>query len=259
MDDERKAVLERVARGELSPAEAAALLDDMDEPAGTQTPGAPPAGTRLERATRIRVIGTMGRTDIMGDPGVQEAVADGPHVARRDGDTLVIETDISEVDAPFSGFYFSWRGRQAARRRYRWNLGEHQPLFVRVNPELPVDVEAQAGSITIRNVHAPIRADVQAGSVRIEDFRGPLDLTGQAGSVRAEGVIDRGTSKIRCHAGSVRLHLARGSSVRVAARSTLGSVRFNAERTPGPWVVGAGEGELDIEATMGSVRVTTDQ
>ena len=258
MDEDKKAVLERVARGELSPAEAAALLEELDAPEAARAAGAPPAGPRFERATRIRIIGTMGRTDIIGDRGVQEAVADGPHAARREGDTLVIESD-PEMEPPFSGFYFSWRGRQAARRRYRWNMGDHAPLFVRVNPELPLEVEGQAGSTSIRDVHGPIRADVQAGSMRIEGFRGPIDLTGQAGSVRAEGVIDHGTSQIKCHAGSVRLHLGRGSSVRVSARSTLGSVRFNAEKSLGPWVIGAGEGELDIEATMGSVRVTSDQ
>ena len=256
MEDKRKAVLERVARGELSPAEAAALLEQMEAPQASSAVGAPPVGTGFERATKVRVVGTMGRTDIIGDPGVQEAIADGPHLARREGDTLIIESDIIG-DSPLSGFYFSWRGRPT-RRRYGWNVGEHQPLFVRVNPDLPIDVEGQAGSINIRNVHAPIRADVQAGGLRIEGFHGPIDLTGHAGSVRAEGVIDRGTSQIRCHAGSVRLHLSRGSSVRVSAQATLGSVKFNNERSPGPWVVGAGDGELTIEATMGSVRVTSD-
>jgi hypothetical protein len=261
MEDHRKAVLERVARGELSPSDAAALLEQMEAPQAQarQTEGAPPpGGAGFERATRVRVIATMGRTDIIGDPGVQEAIADGPHVARRDGDTLVIESD-TELEGPFSGFYFSWRGRPTPRRRYGWNAGDHRPLLVRVNPNLPIDVEGQAGSINIRNVHAPIRADVQAGGLRIEDFSGPIDLTGNAGSVRAEGVIDRGASQIRCHAGSVRLHLRQGSSVRVSAHATLGSVRFNHDRSPGPWVVGGGDGQLTIEATMGSVRVTSDQ
>jgi len=131
------------------------------------------------------------------------------------------------------------------------------PLRVRVNPDLPLEVESQAGKLTIRGVHAPIRAEVQAGSTDIVDFRGPLDLSVQAGSVRARGRLDHGASRIRCEAGGVRIRLERGSSVRVSARATLGKVQFDNDGSE-PWVIGGGEGTLDISATMGSVRVTTD-
>jgi hypothetical protein len=281
MDDERRAVLERVARGELSPAEAASLLEHMESrPAGSPTaveepndwaadwsrdprwsqPEAPPPPSPEGRAARIRVVRTIGTADIIGDPSVSEAVAEGPHVARREGDTLVIEGQEGH-DFGMSDFSFDWhdRGRhRSTHRRSRRRMGDWYPLRVRVNPDLPLEIEAQAGKLRVRGVHAPIRGSVQAGSTDIVDFRSPLDLTVQAGSVSARGRLDTGASRIRCEAGSVRMRLERGSSVRVTARNTLGKIVFDHGDPREPWVIGAGEATLDIDATMGVVAVSTD-
>jgi|SRR5215467_7029814 len=278
MSDERKAVLERVARGELSPAEGAALLEEMEAQAATSPPTddprdwtadwaretdwAPPqqAGPVGERAARVRVVRAIGTADIIGDPTVVEAVADGPHTARREGDTLVIEGEEDPFGVP--GFHFAWAGG-GPRPYRRWRhhrgfpFGDRMPLRVRVNPDLPLEVESQAGKLTIRGVHGPIRAEVQAGSTDIVDFRSPLDLSVQAGSVRARGRLDHGASRIRCEAGGVRIRLEHGSSVRVSARTTLGKVQFDNDGSD-PWVIGSGEGTMEISATMGSVRVMSD-
>jgi hypothetical protein len=275
MEDQRRAVLERVARGELSPADAASLLEDLEskerpapeadprdwaadwapEPGGT----APAPAASGAQAARVRVVRTIGVADIIGDPTVREAVAEGPHVARREGDTLVIEGQDDGFGVP--GFTFDWAGRRRPRRFHahrglRW--GDISPLRVRVNPDLPLDVDAQAGRLRIRGVHGPIRANVQAGGTDISDFRSPLDLSVQAGSVTARGRLEGGASRVHCDAGSVRIHLERGSSVRVTAHNTLGKVVFDSADSRAPWVVGGGDGTLDIDATMGSVRVTAD-
>jgi hypothetical protein len=282
MENERRAVLERVARGELTPAEAAALLEDMESNQPGSTPespaadwsrpsgwenwntsagpapgGGPPTATVTgERAARIRVIRAIGKAEIIGDPTVHEAVAEGPHTARRQGDTLIIERD--EGDWALGAFQFNFRGRHPRPPRPRhFHWGDMMPLRVRVNPDLALEVEAQAGKLTIRGVNGPIRADVQAGSTDIDGFRSPIELSSQAGSVRARGRLDHGRSRISCEAGSVRLHLEQGSSVRVSARTTLGKVSFDGDTNP--WVIGGGEATLDIDATMGSVRVTTDE
>jgi len=285
MEDERRAVLERVARGELSPADAAAILEQLEP----RTSGAPsataeepedwaadwsrdPEWQRSEalppspegRAARVRIVCSIATADIVGDPSVSEAVAEGPHRARRDGDTLVIEgqDDGFEMGA-FSFAFGDWQRQPRVRRhqrgRHRWGMGVQYPLRVRVNPDLPLDIEAQAGRIRVRGVHAPIKGNVQAGSTDIVDFRSPLDLSVQAGSVSARGVLDRGVSRIRCEAGSVRIRLERGSSVRVTARNTLGKVMFDDEDPRQPWVVGGGEGTLEIDSTMGAVRVAADR
>lgn len=281
MQDERRAVLERVARGEISPAEAASLLEEMEagpaperdprdwaadwaEPdatsaAGTQAvPPPPPPGAG---AARIRVVRSIGTADVIGDPTVREAVADGPHVARREGDMLVIEGQDDWEMGP--GFHFNWaEGRHERhmrmRRRHpggRW--GDIAPLRVRVNPDLPLEVDASAGKLRIRGVHGPIRANVQAGSLDMTDFRSPFDLNVQAGSVNARGRLDHGASHVNCEAGGVRVVLERGSSVRVTAHTTLGKVAFDGNARS-PWTIGGGEGTLDVSATMGSVRVSAE-
>jgi hypothetical protein len=280
MSDERRAVLERVARGELSPGEAAALLDRMEQEAAG-APSAPAEGpsdwaadwsrdpewappqmpppSAEGRAARIRVVGTLGTADIIGDPTVSEAMAEGPHVARRDGDTLVIEGQHDGFE--MSDFAFGVRGRHRPHpaHRNRFRMGDLHPLRVRVNPDLPLEIEAQAGRVRVRGVHAPIRGNVQAGSTDIVDFRSPLDLSVQAGSVSARGRLDHGASHVRCEAGSVRIRLERGSSVRVSARNTLGKVAFDDADPRQPWVIGGGEATLDIDTTMGAVRVMADR
>src|SRR5215472_9114090 len=205
MEDQRRAVLERVARGELSPTEAATLLEEMEskpEPEAdprdwaadwTQqpewtTPPPPPSG---EGAARIRVLRAIGVADIIGDPSVREAVAEGPHVARREGDALVIEGTDDDFDwSGFPGFAFTWSGgrhrpRPRPRHYGRHGWGHVEPLRIRVNPDLPLEADARAGKLRIRGVHGPIKADVQAGSADIEDFRSPLDVTVHAGSLIA--------------------------------------------------------------------------
>ncbi|HVS04779.1 MAG TPA: DUF4097 family beta strand repeat-containing protein, partial [Candidatus Dormibacteraeota bacterium] len=120
------------------------------------------------------------------------------------------------------------------------------------------EVQSQAGSLRIRDVKAPIKADVQAGQTRIEGFASPLQLTARAGSVRASGRLDHGASRVTCEAGSVKLRLEEGSSVRVTAKTTLGSVSVSGQQQDGAWLIGDGRGTLDVSTTMGSVRVVTD-
>jgi hypothetical protein len=246
MEDRRREILKRVAAGDLTPDEAAAMLDEPEDAgslvATTTIPG--------QRAARLRVVRTAGWTEIVGDPGVQEAVAEGPHVARRDGDTLIIEGEEDTAELP--GFRFSWRGG------YHLHFGDVRPLRIRMNPNLPLEVEAQAGSLRVRDVKAPIRADVQAGQTRIEGFAAPLQLTARAGSVRASGHLDQGASRVTCEAGSVKLLLDQTSSVKVTARTTLGSISVAGRQEQGAWVIGDGQATLDVETTMGSVRVLTD-
>src|SRR5262249_37359458 len=152
MQDERRAVLERVARGELSPSEAASLLEEMDsgapperdprdwaadwaEPASTAGTPPPPAAPTPGGAVRRREVGSIGTADIIGEPSVREAVAEGPHVARREGDTLVIEGQDDFGVGVGPGFMFGWseahhRHRQRIRRNPGFRWGDMAPLRV---------------------------------------------------------------------------------------------------------------------------------
>jgi hypothetical protein len=269
--DERRRVLERVARGELTPAEAALLLDQLEAGAEGVTTV---RGPEPDRAARVRIVRTFWPVEVSGDASVREAVAEGPHLVRRIGDALVVEGEPDE--GPAAGFWFTtpWPGGPG---RIRWPPGAPSGpaslrwmqrmaalwppagawLRLRLNPDLPLEVETQVGSVRVRDLRAPVRLQLQAGRAALEGCSGPLAVEVQAGAVSLRGRLSRGTSRVRCEAGTVRVHLEPGSSLRVTAASTLGRVSLDGAETAPPWTIGAGEGELDIRTTMGSVWVTT--
>jgi hypothetical protein len=118
--------------------------------------------------------------------------------------------------------------------------------------------------LRVDGVHGPITAEVQAGSCTDNDFRGPINLIAQAGSVTAGGRIDSGTSKVRCEMGSIRISLDKQSSVKITARTTMGKVAIDDEsgeraiagQAGKDVTIGSGAGTLDIEGTMGNVRIS---
>lgn len=280
MEDPRREILTRIARGELSPEEGASLLDELErEPSETGTQQRA-VSTRLAEAPgpgdlrRIRVVRGFGAIVVTGDGEVREAVAEGPHSAERIGDMLQFKA--SDVDA--SGFTFDFPGgfwrrmneeHRAHRNRFGWdsffnNDRSFWTLNLRCNPDLALEAVSQAGSIKVEGMNGPISGEVQAGSCTIEDFRDTLDLSLQAGALRGRGVLDHGESRIRSEAGSVHLVLERGSSVRVRARSTMGRIILGNDEPQDSFIfgggsreltVGDGAGTLEIDATMGSVRV----
>lgn len=256
-EEDRREILRRVAEGTLSPAEAAVLLSQVD--ASTLRDGDGPLRC-------VRIVGQFGTARVTGDTGVREAVAEGPHQARRDGDTLVIESlALDDFATGIHGFSFSrsdrpWRHFARGARTI--------PLNVRMHPDIPLEVELSAGTLSVRDVKSTIHAEVSAGTVRIDGFASPVDIGVASGTVRAEGVLDKGASRVRCEAGTVRVHLRRGSSVRVSARAGLGKVVIP-EESGAPsrgWLVGGtreatvgrGAGTLEVEASMGTVHVSAD-
>jgi hypothetical protein len=210
----------------------------------------------------VRVEASARKVEIIGDPAVREAVAEGPHEAWRDGDTLVIEGEF-DPDRHFRehigarGFSFS-RGRSAVM------IGKQLALVVRMNPDLELEARVEAGSLTTTGVHGPIRAHVAAGSARFDGFEGPLDVDVAAGGIKGRGRLDHGESRIRCDAGSVKLQLQRGSSVRITGEAHLGKVDLLGHQSSGMLndstsvTVGGGAATLDIECNLGSVKVSSE-
>lgn len=236
----RREILSRVAAGTISPEEAAAQLDEINQ-----------SEQQAESSIRtVRVVRQLGSFEIIGDPSVRDAVAEGPHQARIDGDVMVFDGGTS--DGP-GGFMFAL-GRNLLR----------DALLVRMNPALALDVQVQAGDCHVRGVEGPIRARVQAGSATIDGFASAVDLSVHAGDLQATGRLDSGDSRIACKMGNASLHLERGSSVRIKARSSMGDVELpnRSNQTGGTgngdFIVGAGAASLAIESTLGSVKVTTD-
>ena len=264
MKDIRREILTQVAAGSLSAEEAAARLDSLEPEAPSaepnRTPASPQAPSAGSTARQIKVISQFGSAEIVGDPSVAVAIADGPHRARQEGDTLVIEHEPLDDSDSFSF------GRGSRRIAINGFDIQRRKLTVRMNPDLALVANVQAGNVRVDGVHGPITGEVQAGNCKVADFRGPLNLVVQAGNVVASGRLDSGASKVRCEMGSVKINLEKGSSVRITARTTLGKVAIEGEADERSLVgqsgrevtIGSGAATLDVECTMGSVKVVVD-
>ncbi|HVV38580.1 MAG TPA: hypothetical protein VHC63_18375 [Acidimicrobiales bacterium] len=254
-DEARRKILEKVAAGQMDPGDAADALAALDRATPDDAPGepasaaesAPPADAATERVVgrRVRVVrvdANFRPVEIVGDEGVQEAVAEGTHRIRWEGDTLVIDGATGfdddegwdDDDSHDFGEWFRTRGPRMARsvRFSGQSPAEYRPkpLRVRMNPDVELDARVEAGPLRIVRVKAPIKARVAAGPLKIEGFESPLDVRVAAGKVDATGRIDHGDSTIDCDAGKVRLHLTHGSHARVSASATLGKVDFGGRK-----------------------------
>ena len=247
MQDAKREILQKVATGAISAEEAAAELEAMEggaEPAASAPLAAPPSGG----IARVKIMAALGSVTVIGDESVLEAVADGPHTARRENGVMVIESD---QDAIGTGFIFTG-GR----------FGFTRQVTIRMNPRLPLEADLDAGSLRVQGVRGPIKANIQAGSTRIEGFTEPIDLDIQAGSVRLSGRLTEGRSRISCQAGKVSVQLDRQSSVKIAARTSMGKITLPGTPSVTGWgdgtasaQVGGGAGSLEINSEMGAVTV----
>ncbi|MEX2393352.1 MAG: hypothetical protein WD826_02615, partial [Actinomycetota bacterium] len=254
MTDARRAILERVAKGEITPADAEAALRDLESapggshegrwtppPAGAGPAADPPRTARPAAAPsgsirRIKVRADFGALVIEGDPTVAEAEIDGPHTATVEGDTLVIRgqrwTDLDpEITRSGAGVFainVGRGGRGHRIKRGRLNFGEFfgngVQLRIRINPTLALESTLDAGPMSISGVTGPIRARSAAGPITIEGFESPLDAAVNAGAIRAVGRLTSGESKVSSDAGAVRVVLDPASSVHILAEAALGRV-----------------------------------
>ncbi|WP_020577187.1 hypothetical protein [Actinopolymorpha alba] len=255
-------ILADVAAGRISPEDAAAKLEQAragaptPSAADTETSGARTA-TETSPATattsRLRVRAVGRRVRIIGEPFVSTVAVDGPHVVRQEGNTLVVTSE-GEFGASLDGFTLM-RSRSLRDVQERvFDLGRE--LSVRVNPNLIVEVEVTAGSVTAERLPGLEQVRVTAGSARVRDVEGPIDVLVQAGSAQVEGKIIKGRSRLRAESGSMQLRLLPGSSVRIRPDVQLGRVQWE---PPGKdreeHIVGDGDGILSLEVVMGTATV----
>jgi hypothetical protein len=274
--EERRALLEAVAAGELSAEEAARRLEeaDLDEELGPTETYDEPAPTEVLRdggSKRVHVDATAGSVRVIGDPGVASVLVDGDHEVEEQGDTIVVRcspildfNDLSERwrdrdrdDFGFRGGTFRFGSLGLAKGKLH--------VTIRVNPDLPLSAHMAAGSLNVRGMRGPIDVDVDAGSARLHEVRSPLHASIRAGSLSVDGRFDHGESRIHCDMGAASIRLDRKSDVRVTASVDLGrcDVRLDDEDEPsnrrgGEWVLGDGTGSLVVHGSMSSVSVTTD-
>lgn len=248
MKDQQREILNQVAAGTMSAEEGAARLEELERPTA-------PAGESDAQIRKVKILSRFGNTEVVGDSSVASAVAEGPHRAHQEGDTIVIE------QSPFideTTFEFSRPPGRAVVNGFDFG----RKLIVRMNPSLPLVANVQAGSLRVDGVHGDLTSEVQAGNCIVSDFRGALKLGVTAGNVTARGRLDGGTSAIRCEMGQVKVSLDRASSVRITARTTMGKVAIEGagvkDTDAREVTVGSGAGTLDCECTMGNIKVSVD-
>ncbi len=214
--DTLRDLLARVAAGDLDPAEAARLLDE--DPAAP-TLDAAEAPARLDDAVSSVVLHAGGvKLTVVADPTVATAVVDGPHALRREGGTLV-------VDAPGED---GWRTTPPPRFLgwvpTVWTGGRGEKVTVRVNPALPVTVEATACAVEVSGLRSSLTLGGSASSVKVRDHEGALHGSMAMGSLAVVATVTA-PSDLTCELGSVDVRLTRRSDVTVTATCELGEVK----------------------------------
>ncbi len=254
MSDDIRSLLEDVAAGRITPAEAAERLNNTQPDESTEGDSTRESSSQPETA-RVLIRAKSRSIDLVGDPSVTTVAVDGEHQIRREGDTLVVLDDSERLTG--NAFLLVQSGRW--RELGDWfSTVRHQRLTVRVNPDLPVGVEITAGSLTSTGAHALDHVRVTAGSVRLAGVTAPLDLLVQAGAAAVQLEQTTGTSRLRVESGSLKLEVSPASDVRITTDEQLGKVTVHPSnaRRGDEIVVGAGAATMALEVLMGSAQVT---
>lgn len=237
-DEGLRALLERVAAGEVAPDEAARLLDeDPAAPTLDRSAAVPASPSGTVAAVVVKAGGV--KLTVVADPTVDTLVADGPHSLRQDGSTLVLEAPGAD----------GWKTQPAPKYlgwvpNVVWTAGRGEKVHVRVNPALPLTVDASASSVEIVGTRASLTLGGSASSVKVRDHVGPLHGSVSMGSTSVVGVVS-GPSDLTCELGSLDLRLDRGSDVAVTAYAEMGSLKV-----AGPGGAGGSGGSHDGTSTQ---------
>lgn len=238
---------------ESDPVESDAVESDAGE---VPTPGGPQRrakrGTNTKGVERISVRAVGRRIRIVGEPSVATVAADGPHVLRRNGAVLEISSD-GEIGASMDGFtLLKTRSLDDIR-----SLGLGKELFLRINPDIIVDVEVTAGSLNTESVPHLGKIRVTAGGAKLLGVEEVNDALVQAGQATVRGTLRTGRSRIRAESGSLNVQLEDDSNVTVHADSQLGKVSWSGGHSGSgdEVVMGNGSARLDVEVVMGHAQV----
>jgi hypothetical protein len=208
---------------------------------------------------RISVRAVGRRVRILGETSVATLSADGPHVLRRNGSVLEVSSD-GELGASLDGFSIL-RSAPRSLDDFR-SLGLGKELFLRVNPNLIVDVEVTAGSLNTEGVPHLGKVRVTAGAAKLLDVAEINDALVQAGQATIKGTIKTGRNRVRAESGTLSISLADDSNVTVTGETQLGKISWAGGHSGAgdEVVMGSGSARLDIEVVMGhaQVRVGSD-
>ena len=199
----------------------------------------------------IRAIGR--RVRIVGETSVATVSADGPHVLRRNGSVLEVSSD-GELGASLDGFSILRAPRSLDDFRA---LGLGKELFLRVNPNITVDVEVTAGTLNTERLPRLGKVRVTAGGAKLLDVTEINDALVQAGQATISGAFATGRNRIRAESGSLSITLQDDSDVTVKGDAQLGKVNWTGGHSGAgdEVVMGNGSAKLDIEVVMGYAAV----
>jgi hypothetical protein len=238
--------------------------------ASTSEPEAPTSEPPTEEPVRAKSVNVGGverisvravgrRVRILGETSVATLSADGPHVLRRNGSVLEVSSD-GELGASLDGFSIL-RSAPRSLDDFR-SLGLGKELFLRVNPNVIVDVEVTAGSLNTEQVPHLGKVRVTAGAAKLLDVAEINDALIQAGQATIKGTITTGRNRVRAESGTLSITLADDSNVTVSGEAQLGKISWAGGHSGAgdEVVMGSGSAKLDIEVVMGhaQVRVGSD-
>ncbi|MEV6272570.1 hypothetical protein AB0L64_35715 [Kribbella sp. NPDC051936] len=211
-----------------------------------------PIPSGVQRVT-VRAIGR--RVRLIGEPAVNGVAVDGPHVIKRDGDTLAISSE-GDMGVSIDGFSML---RNPTDLKAHVN-GLARELSIRVNPQLQVEVEVTGGSVNAERLPGLSRVRVTAGTAKVSDVDGPIDVLVQAGSANLDAQITKGRSRVRVESGTAQVALRRGSDVHVHTEAQLGRVTWTGAVSgqSKDVEIGRGRAALDVEVLVGTAQIASD-
>lgn len=253
-------ILDDLAAGNITAREASRRIEAAKQAAAGDGPHAEQSDSaktapKTGGLTRVSVTAVGRRVRIEGDSSVSTLTIDGPHVLRRVGTVMEVNSS-GEIGPNFQGFSLIRPPRNLDDLR---DIGLGKELVLKVNPKLIVDAEVTTGGLRTVGVPRLGRIRVTAGGSTLEDVEEIEDLLSQAGGISVSGPISQGRSRLKVESGTLNVHLTRGSNVTIRGEARLGRISWpDGNDKVDEYIVGNGSARLDIAVTMGMATVKAD-
>lgn len=254
-------ILDDLAAGRIDAAEANVRIEALKKQTkdtGTPDPDDKARSRGAAGLERVSVTAVGRRLRIEADPGVSTLVAEGPHILRRNGKVMEVSST-GDFGPTFGGFSFIRPPRSLDDLR---DIGLGKELFIRVNPDLLVDVELTTGGLKVTGVPRLGRVRVTGGSCTLENVTEVADLLAQAGGVTVDGPISSGRSRLRVESGNLVVNLADDANVTVHAKAKFGRINWPDDQgsdDADEVVFGNGSARMDIDVVMGFASIRTKE
>ena len=160
-------------------------------------------------------------------------------------------------------------------RDSRWRRGRVLDARLRIAAPLPVsvDVQADAGAVTIDGRDAPVTIATAAGAVHVDRVDGPLEVRTNAGAIKV--VDSHGDATIRSDAGAIKVERMHGDRIELVtsagaidarelhvdhlrASTEVGAARLRFERVPTSVDSTCSIGTIEVALPRDGYRIATE-